>query len=157
MNAVKGTPLKAKQVATESSMVSQALLDMEDQLAIDPSLTAELKAKGLAHRWINGVKHKSNFGYDSRSWTPYKREKTNGLETISAYGYADSEGFIRRGDLVLAVRPQAIQDAVKTKNINKNNALAGDHKKMSVEQMKQTFRDGGISKSSKILDDYDDE
>lgn len=147
----KGTPVSAKTEAQESSI---SLTDFDNQLAVDPKLVAEMEAKGLAHRWINGIKYKNNYGYDARQWQPYKAEKKVGLEN-NFYGFTDSEGFIRRGDMVLAVRPKAVHEMAKQRNANKINNLKGNPSKKAAEDLKKTMKDAGVD-GAKIYEGYDE-
>jgi hypothetical protein len=147
----KGTPVSVKTQAQESSI---SLASMDDQLAVSPKLIAEIEAKGLVHRWINAVKYKSNYGYDSRQWQPYQVKKNEGVEN-NFYGFTDSEGYIRRGDLILAVRKKEVNDLVKARNANKIKNLAGTQRKQAKEQIKQSLKSAD-SDSAKIYDDYDE-
>lgn len=134
------TSLKDKQEASEASMVN---FDPDDHLAIDPSLLQELQDKGLAHRWINAKKNKDNYGFDSRGWTPYKRDSkpTPGFE---AFGNTDAENYTRRGDLVLAAQSTFIAEKRKAKIADRNRRLSGDHQKSAAQSLREAM--GGKAK-----------
>lgn len=149
----KGTPVTAKTNAQEAPVSDIAGIDFEDQLALDPKVIADIKAQKMAYRWINAAKFKANFGYDSRRWQPYK--KSGAIENNS-FGYADPEGYIRRGDLILAVRPLSVQNAYKQRNANRIANLAGNAKKAAVEGIKQSFKDAGIERDSKVIEGYEE-
>lgn len=152
----KGTKVASKVAKQETSLTDGGgAFDFDDQLAIEPSLKKEILAKGLVFRWINGAKHKANYGYDSRRWTPYKREKTEGLENNS-YGFTDSEGFIRRGDLILAVRKKEIHDLSRERIRSKTRNLAGEAKKAVVEQIKAGRKEVGMDDDFTIHEGYED-
>ena len=152
MNKVtKGTPVSAK---TEAQEASVNIADMDNQLAVDPRLLAEIEAKGLAHRWINAIKYKNNYGYDARMWQPYKAEKKPGVEN-NFYGFTDSEGFIRRGDLILATRSKGISEQVRERNANKIRGLAGAQRKNAKEELKKTMKEAGAD-GAKIYEGYDE-
>jgi hypothetical protein len=156
MSNAKGTSIKSKQVAQEESMEGLDF-DFNDQLAIDPALKKEIETKGLVCRWINGIKYKANFGYDARRWQPYKRElsgKTGAAE--NNFGYADPEGFVRRGDMILAVRPAAIHNAYKERIASKNKVLSASQQKEAADQLRQHARDHGMGGALKVHEGYDE-
>lgn len=144
------TPIKNKQTA-EKQAIAFSEFDLDDALAIEPTLLAEIKAKGLVHRWINSAKFKNNFGFDARRWAPYKRE-SKGSES---FGFTDSEGYTRRGDLILAVRSTEINAAHKAKIQRKNSNLAATQSKEAASELRQRMKDAGI-KGAKIFEGYEE-
>lgn len=139
--------LHDKEVASGAGI---AQFDETDAFAIDPLLLKELKEKGLAHRWINAKKWKDNYGFDPRMWAPYKRESkmTPGYE---AYGITDSEGYTRRGDLILAAQSEQVAARRREKIANKNKALQKDHQKVAAEQLRRDLKGQG-----KVTEGYDE-
>ncbi len=131
-------------------------MDFDNQLAVDPAVLREAAAEGVAIRWINASKLKANYGYDSRQWQPYKRKQKSGAVENNSFGFTDPEGFIRRGDLVLASRPMAVHEASKARIANKNKNLTTSQRKTAAESLKQTFKDAGLSKDSKVIEGYED-
>jgi hypothetical protein len=156
LNNSKGTSLKTKTAAQESSIEDTINLDFDNQLAVDPSLLKEVAEKGFACRWINASKLKANYGFDSRQWSPYKRIQKPGALENNSFGFTDPEGFVRRGDLVLAVRPMAVHNASKARIANKNRTLASNQRKTAVDSIKQVFSEGGLAKDAKVHDGYDE-
>jgi hypothetical protein len=146
----KKVTIQDKQTASEINNV--AGIDALDPFSIDPALRQELEAKNLAFRWINGHKFKQAYGFDARRWAPYKRE-SKPLGGSESFGYTDPEGFIRRGDLILAAQPMAVAEArkskvrAKTKALERQQSGAGD-------QLKKSFADAGIK--SKVFEGYDE-
>lgn len=151
MSSAKSKPtLKDKEAASELPVTLD--VNGDDAFSIDPALRAELESKGLAHRWINARKFKDNYGYDARRWVPYKRESKmpGGYES---FGYADPEGFIRRGDLILAAQPIAIAEARKAKIAARTAALAG-HNKQAAADLKKTMKEAGLN--AKVHEGFDE-
>lgn len=144
------TNIKNKQVM-EKAPIAAAEFDMDDQLAIDPLIKAEIEGKGLVFRWINAHKLKENFGFDSRRWIPYKPE----VKGDTAYGFQDSEGYVRRGDLLLGVRSKEINAAHRAKIDRKNKGLAATQSKQAADELRSRLKDAGI-KGAKIYDGYDE-
>ncbi len=144
------TPLKTKQTIEKQS-VAFSEFDLEDSLAVEPQLLAEIKAKGQVHRWINGAKFKSNFGFDARRWVPYKRESKG----TDAFGFTDSEGYTRRGDLILATRSVEVNSAHRAKLDRKNKNLSAAQNKQAADELRQSMKDAGI-KGAKIIEGYEE-
>jgi hypothetical protein len=126
MSNVKGNrvPISEKAVKKEKP------IEMSDvfvnDLDLDPTLVEELKRKNLVARFINATSFKKTGNHRAR-WVPYQRESKSSL-----FG-SDPEGFVRRGDLVLAVKPlEAVKQhrallrqraqAQSTASINQNHA-----------------------------------
>ena len=141
--------IKNKQ-AVEKASIAVSEFDMDDALIIDPKIRAEIEAKGLVCRWINGHKFKDNYGFDARRWVPYKTETGMG----EAFGGKDSEGYIRRGDLILAVRTKEMNAAHKAKIDRKNKTLAAAQNKQAADELRQRMKDAGV-KGVKILEGYE--
>jgi hypothetical protein len=98
MSNVKGNrvPISEKAVKREKPIEMSDVFT--NDLDLDPLLAEELKKKNLVGRFINATNFKKTGSHRAR-WVPYQRESKSGL-----FG-SDPEGFIRRGDLVLAVKP----------------------------------------------------
>lgn len=144
----------AKQSALNSS-VAETAFDDSDNLAIDPALKREIDGKGLVHRWINSNTLKSNYGFDPRRWSPYKREgkASSGSES---FGYTDTEGFIRRGDLILAVQSKEIATVRKNKVENRTKQLqTAVNGQAASAELRRTFREAGVQ-GAKVFDGYDE-
>ena len=77
-----------------------------NELELDPDLKKELQTKNLAWRFINATAYRKNGTHKSR-WIPYKRETKSPVDQI--FG-VEADGYVRRGDLVLAVKPKTDAD-----------------------------------------------
>ena len=153
----KGTPLATKTTQQETPMAAMDLdMDLNNKLKLDPKLVKEIADKQLVHRWINASKYKQNWGYDARHWTPYKRAQNTGAVENNSYGFTDSEGHIRRGDLILAVRPKALHDKARDIIRNKNKILQGSHTKQSADQLRQTFKEAQMTDKAKVFEGYEE-
>jgi len=76
-------------------------------LAVPADVKGILAEKGLEARWLNAVKLSRNSGLTQYGWNVYKRSEEDRAKMGSLdfnLGTAP-DGTIRRGDLVLAVRP----------------------------------------------------
>lgn len=142
--------LKEKQASTEAGLEGLSF-DFNNFFAIDPELKKEIEGKGMAYRWVNAIKLKANYGFDARQWAPYKREgQVSGMSTFS-----DPEGFIRRGDLILAVQPKAVAAARKAQvaSRNKSQSLA-ERNKAQAEELRRQLRSNDIK--ADISEGYED-
>lgn len=81
-------------------------------LALDPELKQELESKGLVARFISVAKFRENGGNHERGWVPYKRATMKAPQD-DIFG-SNPDGYIRRGDSVLAVRPKELNEKHKT-------------------------------------------
>lgn len=119
-------------------------------LEIDPHLREELNKAGLVARWINATEFRKQFGFHRSRWVPYKRPGAVKPSADSLYG-GDPEGFIRRGDLVLAV---------KTKDENKRHAdalkskanLYKDHNKQHAAELRKAAKQAGFE--TEVVDGF---
>jgi len=83
-------------------------------LKLNPELEAKLKKEGLVARFINAKKLHDNQGYHRAHWTPYNTNCDTIEKSRQEYQNGkDPEGFIRRGDCILAVKKK--EDAEKHK------------------------------------------
>ena len=144
----KPSTVQEKEISTQNTM-EDANFDFTDQLAVPPAILQEIKDKNLAHRWVNAAKLAANYGFDSRQWTPYKPEKTPG----GMFSGVDSEGYIRRGDLILAVQSQQL-NAKRRAIIDAKNARNKGHNKQAAEMLKEAFKKSGVK--AKISEGFDE-
>jgi hypothetical protein len=144
--------LKDKEAVSTTPLYDPAM--SLDPFAVHPALLEDIKQKNLAHRWINAKKFKDNYGYDSRQWTPYKPD-VKITSSMEYFGYADPEGFIRRGDSLLAVQPMAIKERRSAQISQKTQHSAKAHRQASKAQLESALKSTGDSKA-KVHEGYDD-
>lgn len=146
------TPVtKAKKIAPKAT-ANENLSSSADPFLfdVDPTLEAKIVAEGFALRWINRGKYVENRG-DHRGWRPYqlKVEATTSKGSLDFQYGVDPDGYISRGDLVLAVRPVAMQEANKRRIDRKNLAQQGFQAQAAAELKEKT--------GMKVLQGYEDE
>lgn len=98
----------------------------------------ELKSKGLEHRWINGIKYQRDYGYHKNQWTAYKSEKKLTQGSLDFGVGVDTEGYVRRGDMILAVRTTELGDKHRARIDKKNKALQRFTKQAAEDLRQQT-------------------
>jgi hypothetical protein len=121
---------------------------------IDASLKKELDEKGLIPRWVN-IKQMENYGgYHPKGWVPYKRESISDTEKL--FGNS-TDGYLRRGDTVLAVKKK--EDVDKHRAYLRNEAKSSSVKELT-KRTKKDFKDmiksAGMQDSIKVNEGYDD-
>lgn len=142
MSTIKGkTPVSAKESAPEESFS----FNYGNLLDVPENIRKGLEEKGLACRWINAAQFRAVGAHQSH-WQPYKVEGAN-----SSFGFGiDAEGYIRRADLVLGVRPLAIHKAHQQFLKQRNDRLKGYN-----QQAKQDLRNQMGDKDGVVI--YGDE
>lgn len=123
-----------------------------DPMALDAGLQKELADKGFVGRFINIKQLEKNGGYHAKGWRPYKRDKIN--EDISGIFGRDPDNYVRRGDLILAVKTQEEVDSHKA-YLRQQADESSVHKSMKrhKEQLKQAVRSNGQSESMYVESD----
>lgn len=146
----KGVSVQEKSEAIdEYSIEAYEGFDPNDHMIIDPAIKKEITERGLKYKWINAHKLAASHGFDKKGWKPYK---LNSGGKSSVYGQTDAEGFLRRGDLVLAVMPLQLhakhKAAINQANLA-NKAAMGS--KEAAKQIRQNFKDNQV-KGVRVLE-----
>jgi len=128
--------------------------DMElNLLTVDPALAKEIKDKGLVYRFINAPQLQQNYGYHRSGWTPYKREATEKKGSLDFQFGTDPEGYVRRGDLVLAVKTVRANEQRKAK-IAASTARYDQFNKQAANQLKDFSKENGLD--MRVEEGYED-
>lgn len=139
--------IKDGKVPSSSKGTSADFKDLEfNLLAVDPELKAELDRKGLAYRFINAKQYQQNYGFHRTGWRVYKREATASSGSMDFSMGTDPEGYVRRGDLILAVKPKEMQEAhkqkIRAKTERYNNATKRNRENADV--LRAMAKTGGL-------------
>lgn len=114
-------------------------------LTIEDSIKKHLDVEGLGYKFINDTTLRRNYGFNKEGWKPHKFP-----ETIRG---TDPEGYLRRGDLVLASQP--IGDVDMKRAIIKKRTEAYKHfNKEKANELRQLSRDGGLD--MEVHEGYDE-
>lgn len=115
----------------------------------------EIQEAGLVCRWINAKTFKEQFGFHKHHWMPFKSKYMASLAG-SIFG-GDPEGYVRRGDLILAAKSKELQDKHRAHIDAQNRAkIAGVTQESQRKQMREIAREHGV-KNAKIEVDEDEE
>lgn len=145
-----------KPLSTKAPMPTIGLEDIfGNTLGIDPELAKEIKAQGLAMRFISGKKLAEMGGYHPFGWKPYKREGAK-IDTTHSFLQGNApDGLIHRGDCILAVRPIELNN--KHKDYLKQEAkrvAAAATSKAHAAKLRELSRESGIN--AVVEDTYED-
>ena len=140
---VKGKIPLASKPATSTDLVWSEGYD--DFFKIDAALKAELDAQGFGYKFIRSKKYTDDGGYHKLGYKPYKRQKIEQKDgSLFEYG-VDPEGYTRRGDLVLAVKPKTLIARDKAKIQARTDAYSNisQRNEADKENLKRAVSDAG--------------
>jgi hypothetical protein len=139
----------------EYSMEAYEGFDPNDFHLIAPEILREIKGLGLKHKWINAKQLADNHGFNKRGWKPYKVSAET-LKKTGIYGASDTDGYYRRGDLVLAVMPEVMHGKLRAQIQQRNLAnKAAMGSKQAAKQLRESLKDSKVS-GVKILEGDED-
>lgn len=120
----------------------------DNRLALSKQLKDQLNREGLDWRFINATSFRRNGNMAKFYWRPYKVE----TQVPEAYGL-NSEGYVQREDLILAVRPKAASQAHK-KYLAERRQLYKNINKQHADELRSSAKAAGAN--VKILEGYED-
>lgn len=119
-----------------------------DPLDIPNWLKEEGKREGVVFRWIDGKKYQGNFGFHSSGWQAYKPKAT-------AEGFGkDTEGYVRRGDLILAFKTTEDVQAHREALAERARMYSGNFQSQKAQELRDLASDMGVR--SRIEEGYED-
>lgn len=122
-----------------------------NEMQLDPQLEAELKSKNLGYRFINATQFRKT-GFHRAKWVPYKRETKGSIDSV--FG-TDPEGYTRRGDLILAVKPMSDVERHRALLNQKAKALTGNQvQRRQAQEFRELAAESGVK--SHISEGYED-
>lgn len=119
-------------------------------LEVPEGIKTELDAKGLVPRWINATELSRQFGFNKSGWKPYKPDTKVSL--TGDYS-GDPEGYLRRGDLILAVKSKT-EHAIHKKKLQYKADLYKGYNTQKAQELRSFMRDAGIK--TKVVEGYDE-
>jgi hypothetical protein len=143
-------PLSTK---TEASDFTHDDFDF-NLLKIDPELKAELEGQGFSYRWINKKTYVDRGNNHRTGWKAYKKQASESRGSIDFDYGISPEGYVVRGDLILAVKPKAAQDAYR-QHIRAKTERQSAVARRQAQQLRQMAGHEGIKITSEGSDDQD--
>ncbi len=104
-------------------------------LSLDGSVQKSLSSKGLSYRWISDITYRRNYGFNKENWKPHKFE-----DSVSG---VDHEGYLRRGDLILATQDSE-QVKLKKERIQRKTEAYKSHNREKANELRRLAQDSGI-------------
>lgn len=142
-------PLSAKVLAKPAGLNAEDLFG--NPLGLDPELTGELEKKGLAWRFISAKRFQDMGGTHPKGWRPYKCDKMLSSSPDFVFG-SSGDGYVRRGDLILATRPNELHEKHKT-YLNQEALRGRQIQQSQAQHLREMVRGANI----KVHEGYDDE
>lgn len=133
--------------------INSAQFDMKELYAsaldVPQDIKSEIEDQGFVCRWINATEFQKQYGFHKSRWVPYKRKDKKANAGLLG---GDPEGFIRRGDLVLAVKPRQEQElhAARIQHKTKINTMGAAK---AAEELRNSARQHGVN--ARIDDKYE--
>lgn len=146
----QGKETKSKEVVSRDPEITGFSYDefFNNRLSLPDSIKEKLKAEGLDWRFINAAQFRQDGGIHKSHWRPYKASG----EIATTQG-VNAEGFIQRGDLLLAVREKKISKMHRSFLDQRNQRLKGINKQQA-DEFRQRIREEGRSGQVKVVEGY---
>jgi len=143
----KPTAKAGKAPVSEKETTSSFLSEFEgesplgDMLSIPAALKKEIEDQGLAYKFINYKIYKES-GMHKRGWKPYPIQSApSGVQKL--FG-SSPEGYLVRGDCILAVIPTTWKNKIKEQIAQKNKTYANFNKQKADEFRKSLGGDSTV-------------
>lgn len=128
-------------------------------LEIDVEMKKVIESKGYSYRFINYKRFVDMGGSHEAYWTPISRKQIkewgyDKLDTSTTILGADPDGYIRRQDLILAVRPKATNDKHKA-YLRQEAASRSNLQQRHADELRELVRRSGMN--AQVHEGYEDE
>lgn len=126
-----------------------------DYFAVPPKLKKAIKDSGFTCRLVNRKKYQEDGNFHRSGWKVYPVAKLLGDNSgsIDFLSGTDPEGYFRKGDLVLAIKPIEHQERHQKKISEKNKAQLG-YTKQAAKELKEAARRAGY-KDLEVMEGYE--
>jgi len=128
-------PITQKQEKKPFKFEKLSMLDVPSELK------KELSEQGLEYRWINAPRLRGQQGFNKNYWKPYKVNYDKiGIDNF----FRSPDGYLVRGDVILAVRPKDIGDAHKARLKSKADRLKASIPNRGQDEISSTHKKAGL-------------
>ena len=112
-----------------------------------------LNEAGFDFRFLNAAEFRSSGNHHRGGWQPFLAK----VEDVknSLYGVTP-EGNIRRGDLILGIRPKQMS-AEQRKMIDQKRAIYSNFSKTQAKQLRAQIKDNGLGDVVAVDEGYDED
>jgi len=121
----------------------------DSQLSVPQNLKEEMRSKGLEWRWISLKDLQRNGGFHRANWKPYKSDSIKSVS--SDFGGTGPEGYLVRGEMVLAAKSKEAVEQQRALIRRKTEAQAG-YGKQAAQQLRST-----LGNKAKVVEGYEDD
>lgn len=142
-------PIATKKVAKASQLSLDDVFG--NNLALDKNIVEEIEKKGLVYRFVSKKTLTDMGGHHPRGWVPYKPE-SNG--TMGFLFGSSPDGYIHRGDLILAVRSAELNERHKL-YLNQEARRKSVAPKHAAKELRSMIESSGAE--VKVHEGYEDE
>lgn len=145
----KGKEIRKSESPNKEPQVSGFTYDefFNNRLSLPESLKTVLNEAGLDWRFINAAQFRVEGNVHRSHWKPHKFDVTD---------LTSADGYVTRGDLILATRLKAVS-AAHRKFLKERNNLQKNQNKLDAQKMRQSLKDSGIdSSAARVYEGYDD-
>jgi hypothetical protein len=148
----KGKETRQREAANRDPQTTGFSYDefFNNRLALTNEIKTHLTEKGLDWRFINAAQFRNEGNVHRSHWKPYK------FEGVDFGGILNAEGYIARGDLILAVRQKQVSQAHR-KFLNQRNNIQKGFNKAEAKKFRQNLRDNGLEGQVNVVEDDDSE
>lgn len=143
-------PLAAKK--TVASLTHDDIFG--NAMTLPPELKAELDEQGLEPRFVDFKKLKEMDGFHEKGWTVYKKEDSDIIGNNEFRFGSTPDGVVRRGSMVLAVKPKASAEKHRAYLRQKAQRYSKSFVKRTTDELRQIARDGNVD--ARIYEGYED-
>lgn len=148
-------PVKAKKAASEETKIRSRNdgYNWEDsidvnQLSIPSVVLKELTEKGYAHRWLNAKEMLEKRGNHRTGWKIYRAPNPDKVKSKDEFDFSfgvDADGYVRRGDLILGVKPNELKDKQRARVREKTrNQDVSQIQRQRAKEMRDLAKGSGI-------------
>lgn len=113
--------------------------DFGNRLSISPELKKSLESQGFEYRFVDSKQLIANSNYHKEGWIAYVKQTDDTIDSGSDFQVGtDPDGNIRRGTVVLAIRPKSLGDKHRAKLEQKRLRYnAENYNKSQASELKQ--------------------
>lgn len=131
----------------------------QSKFDIPPSIAKELAQKKYEGRWLNAKLMLENQGVHRSGWKIYKSSNPDKLKKMDEFDFStgvDVDGYVRRGDMILGIKPVELQERHKQRIRAKTEAQdIRNIQKKSAQVLRDTAKEGNLN-DFEILEGYDE-
>lgn len=128
-----------------------------NQLEVHQDYLDEAADLNCECRWVSAKTLKENFGEHQRGWAAYKFKSRPACGTMKpedfAFGHDAEKGVVRRGDMVLAIRPIEMGDQHREMLAERRNRYKS-YRKAKIDELKAIAQESG---GRMTIDDREDD